>query len=448
MARSPLDRGLTLAQLAAYAGPALPLAALTLPLYVILPTFYAESIGLPLAQVGLILLAVRLIDALSDPVVGVLSDRFHPPLGRRRGWFLAASLPAAVAAYMILTPPEGASGLYLLGWGIALSLGYTACVIPYTAWGADLVSDYHGRSRIAGAREGMVLVGTVLAVSVPGIAEALGAKGQALSLHILALFVAVALPVLTLAAVWRLPEPADTGRPPPALRAGLAHVRANRPFLRLLAAFVLNGFANGLPATLFLFFVARVLEAPQMQGPFLFLYFLCGVAGVPLWLAVSRRFGKHRTWSVAMLGACAIFITVPLLGPGDLWGFAAICVLTGLALGADLALPSSIQADVIDVDTVSSGARRSGLYFALWGLATKLSLALAVGLAFPVLELAGFRTDATGGGTAGLGMLVALYAIVPVGLKLAAIALMWRFPLDAVEHARLSEKIAAVQARV
>ena len=219
-------------------------------------------------------------------------------------------------------------------------------------------------------------------------------------------------------------------------------------FLRLLAAFVLNGFANGLPATLFLFFVARVLEAPQMQGPFLFLYFLCGVAGVPLWLAVSRRFGKHRTWSVAMLGACAIFITVPLLGPGDLWGFAAICVLTGLALGADLALPSSIQADVIDVDTVSSGARCSGLYFALWGLATKLSLALAVGLAFPVLELAGFRTDATGGGAAGLGMLVALYAIVPVGLKLAAIALMWRFPLDAVEHARLSEKIAAVQARV
>lgn len=199
---------LPVARLAAYAGPALPLAALTLPLYVILPTFYAETIGLPLAQVGFILLAVRLIDALSDPVVGVLSDRFHPPLGRRRGWFLAASLPAALAAYMILTPPEDATGLYLLGWGIALSLGYTACVIPYTAWGADLVSDYHGRSRIAGAREGMVLVGTLLAVSVPGIAEALGAKGQALSLQVLALFVVVALPVLTLIAVWRLPEPA------------------------------------------------------------------------------------------------------------------------------------------------------------------------------------------------------------------------------------------------
>lgn len=430
---------LTRAALLVYAAPALPLAALTLPLYVILPTFYAETVGLPLATVGAILLAVRLLDALSDPVVGVLADRYHPPLGRRRGWFLLAALPAALAAYMILTPPGDAGAGYLLFWGIALSLGYTACVIPYTAWGADLVADYHGRSRIAGAREGMVLVGTLVAVSVPALAETLGARDQALGLMILAVFVALALPGLTLLAVLRLPEPVDAGRPLPAFREGLRHVARNRPFLRLLAAFVLNGFANGLPATLFLFFVARVLDAPQMQGPFLFLYFLCGIAGVPLWLAVSRRYGKHRTWSVAMLGACAVFILVPLLGAGDLVGFAIICVLTGLALGADLALPSAIQADVIDVDNLSSGTRRSGLYFALWGLATKLSLALAVGLAFPLLQLAGF--EAGGTGADGLVMLVALYAIVPVALKLAAIALMWRFPLDASEHARLSSAL-------
>jgi Na+/melibiose symporter-like transporter len=110
--------------------------------------------------------------------------------------------------------------------------------------------------------------------------------------------------------------------------------------------------------------------------------------------------------------------------------------LTGIALGADLALPASIQADVIDVDRLSSGARRSGLYFALWGLATKLSLALAVGVAFPLLDLAGFESG--GAGPEGLGVLVALYAVVPVLLKLAAIALMWRFPLDETAQAALS----------
>ncbi|MCC4246390.1 MFS transporter [Stappia indica] len=428
-------------QLAAYAGPALPLAALTLPLYVILPSYYAGAIGLPLAQVGFILLIVRLADAISDPLVGLAADRFHPPLGRRRGWLALAALPAALAAFMILTPPDGAGWVYLLGWGLALSLGYTAAIIPYTAWGAELADDYHGRSRVAGAREGMVLVGTLVAISVPALVEASGAGNQGDALAVLAWLVALALPLTVMLAIRALPEPAEPARALPGLRQGLAHLAANRPFVRLLIAFVVNGFANGLPATLFLFFVARVLEAPQMQGPFLFLYFFCGIAGVPLWIAVSKRLGKHRSWSFAMLGACAIFALVPLLGPGDLVGFAAICVLTGLALGADLALPSAIQADVIDVDRLATGSRRSGLYFALWGLATKLSLALAVGLAFPLLDLAGFAAEGTGDG--GLVMLVALYALVPVALKLVAIALMWNFPLDAGAHAELARSLAA-----
>lgn len=442
---SSTNGGLTRGALAAYAGPALPLAALTLPLYVILPSFYAGTVGLSLGLVGVILLGVRLFDALSDPVVGLLCDRFSPPLGRRRGWLLLGSVPAAVSAWMILTPPPGAGGLYLAGWGLALSLGYTATVIPYSAWGAELAESYHERSRIAAAREGMVLAGTLVAVSLPALFDGMRLGGTPEALGTLGLLVAVGLPGLALVAVARLPEPIEATRRPPRFREGLRHIRENKPFLRLLAAFVVNGFANGLPATLFLFFVARVLERPDLQGAFLFLYFLCGIAGVPIWLAVSRRTGKHKAWSLAMLGACAIFILVPMLGPGDLLAFSAICVLTGIALGADLALPASIQADVIDVDRLSSGARRSGLYFALWGLATKLSLALAVGVAFPLLDLAGFESG--GAGPEGLGVLVALYAVVPVLLKLAAIALMWRFPLDETAQAALSTALREQECR-
>jgi Na+/melibiose symporter-like transporter len=422
-------------QLLSYAAPALPLAALTLPLYVILPSFYAGVIGLPLAQVGTILLAVRLADALSDPIAGILCDRITLPGGRRRGWFLAGSLPAAFAAWMILSPPADAGPLYLLGWGLALSLGYTATIIPYSAWGAELADGYHERSRIAGAREGMVLLGTLVAVSVPAFADATGAGDQRDALIVLGAGIGLSLPLLALVAVLRLPEPSAGTGEMPGLREGFGPMARNRPFQRLLAAFVVNGFANGLPATLFLFFVARVLERPDLQGPFLFLYFLCGVLGVPLWLAVARRIGKHRAWSIAMLGACAIFILVPLIGPGDTIAFSAVCILTGLALGADLALPAAIQADVIDVDRLETGTRRSGLYFALWGLATKLALALAVGIAFPLLDVAGFEADGTG--SEGLSMLVALYAILPVVLKLGAISLMWRFPLDRAAHDRL-----------
>jgi Na+/melibiose symporter-like transporter len=143
-----------------------------------------------------------------------------------------------------------------------------------------------------------------------------------------------------------------------------------------------------------------------------------------------------------MLWASASFVWVPLLGPGDVWPFAMICLLSGLSLGADLALPASIQADVVDLDRLQTGRQRTGLFFAVWSMATKLALALAVGLAFPVLALAGFEPGADNGPVA-LGTLSALYGLVPVVIKLAATALVWNFPITAAAQAELRRRIAA-----
>ena len=141
-----------------------------------------------------------------------------------------------------------------------------------------------------------------------------------------------------------------------------------------------------------------------------------------------------------MLYACAVFACVPLLGPGDVTGFAAICVLTGFALSADLSLPAAIQADVVDVDTADSGAQRTGLFFALWSVATKAALALSGGAALIALDLAGFQAGADNDATA-LAALTGLYALAPVALKLVAVALMWNFPLDRAAHDALRARI-------
>lgn len=424
--------------LLAYALPALPLAALTLPLYVVVPTYYAAALGLPLAAIGQALLAVRIFDAVTDPLVGVLADRTRPRFGRRRTWFLASVPVTVLAVWMLLVPPADAGIGWLFGFGLLLSLGTTASLIPYSAWGAELSTDYAGRSRVAAARETLVVVGTLFATATPAIVQAFGitdAGGTALL--VIAIGVAVLLPSAAILAVAVVPEPHEHSRQRLRLAEGFRQIRANRPFLTLLWAYVLNGFANGLPATLFLFYVGSVLQAPGEAGLLLFVYFLSGVLGVLLWLRVARRLSKSRTWCIAMLFNVAVFAVVPLLGPGDVWPFMAVCVLTGIALGADLALPSSIQADVIDVDTAQSGEQRTGTYVAAWGLGTKLALALAVGVAFPVLEFAGFSADGGPQTASGLTALVALYAVVPILMKLAAIALMWRFPIDAAEQARL-----------
>lgn len=434
-------RELSLVAVAAYALPAIPFAVLTLPLYIVVPAFYAEGLGLPLAAVGQALLLVRLVDALSDPAVGLLADRWRPAFGRRRLWFAAAALPTAFSAWMIFRPPDGAGVGYLVVWGSALSIAWTAALVPYAAWGAELSTTYAGRNRIAAWREIAALVGTLVALSLQAIAPAVADGGQAAVLAAYALLVGIGLPLFASAAIALTPEPDDRSRTRLGLREGLRAMRANTPFLRLVAAFLVNGLANGLPATLFLFFVSERLGAKDLAGLFLVIYFAAGIAGAPLWLALARRVSKHRAWCWAMLLACAVFLFAPFLGPGDTVAFGVICVLTGLAVGADLVLPPSIQADVIDVDTAASGDQRSGLYLAAWGLATKLALAAAVGIAFPLLSLAGFDPASGVRTESGLTMLAWLYGSLPVALKIAAIALMWRFPLDEASHAALRDRI-------
>jgi Na+/melibiose symporter-like transporter len=163
--------------------------------------------------------------------------------------------------------------------------------------------------------------------------------------------------------------------------------------------------------------------------------------GMPFWLWVAKKASKHRSWCYAMLLACAAFIFAPFLPPKAEALFLAVCIVTGFSVGADLVLPASLQADVIDVDTAASGEQRSGIYLAIWGLATKLALALAVGIAFPLLAFSGYDPGAGIRTDFGILMLGLLYAAVPVALKLIAIILMWNFPLDASRQEELREAI-------
>ncbi len=425
--------------LLAYAAPAIPLAALSLPAYIFMPTFYVESLGLGLGAVGAVLLAARLWDVVTDPLVGVLSDRIGWRWGRRRPLVIAGLPLVALAVWMLFRPPDDAGLVHLVGWSFVLHLGWTLMILPLSAMGAELSADYNERSRIAGYREAAVLVGTVVALALPVVVGGAGVPaGQALS--IVAAFVVVGLPLGVLAFAAAVPDPpvVEEWRRP---SGGLAVLWGNRPLRRLIAAHLVNSTANALPATLFLLFVTHGLGLAEQAGAFLLIYFVAGIAAVPLWVWLGRRLGKHRAWALAMLIACGAFVLVPFLGPGAGLAFALIVVVTGLCLGADLVLPSAIQADVVDVDRLMSGHRRAGLLFALWGMITKLSLALAVGIAFPLLDVAGFQEQGDNSPEALLALAL-LYAVLPVILKLIAIVLMRDYPITAQRQQALQRDLA------
>jgi Na+/melibiose symporter-like transporter len=426
--------------LTAYGLLGLPMAAQQLPLYVFLPPFYAEDLGVGLAAVGAALLAARLWDMVTDPLVGWLSDRTGGRFGRRKPWILAGTPLLLVSIWYLFVPPQDAGWLHLMVWTMVAYLGGTLLVLAHQAWGAELSPDYHERSRIAMSRELFAVIGTVATVL---LLMATGGDTAAVMVWIAWGFT-LSLPLTVALALWRVPDTQFAQRrsafePRRALRV----LTRNRPFRCLIAAYFLNGVANGVPASLFLLYIDHLLRPGEeaWKAVLLLAYFLSAVVAVPLWLKLSYRFGKDRTWIVSIVWACLTFVWVPLLGEGDVWWFLAITVLSGLSLGADQALPSAMQADVIDLDRLKSGRQRAGLYFALWGMANKLSLALAAGITFPLLELFGFDAQAERNTPSALLALALLYALLPVAFKLASVWSVAGYPIGPETQARIQRLI-------
>ncbi len=392
----------------AYGSLGLPLAFAALPLYVHVPRFYAETTGMSLALLGTLLLIARLGDAFIDPCLGWLADRL--PRRRLLGWAL---VPFGLGFVALLNPPAASAAPWLLATLLLTYGGFSAATIAYQAWGADLGADSIRRTRLTAAREGFGLCGVLLAVALPALLAADLATGIGRLAYVLP-------PLLVLGAlVTFLPTRAGTpavAHHQPIIDA-LRAVTADPAFRCLLLVFVANGIAAGLPATLFLFFVADVLQAEAASGWLLALYFAAGAASLPLWVRLAARWGRVTAWLAAMLLAMAAFAGTATLGPGELTAFAIICIASGLALGADLALPAAIAADL--------GERlgRPGACFGLWNFVAKLNLALAAGLALPLLDRLGYVP----GQASGLAALTIAYALLPLVFKALAAALLWRW---------------------
>jgi Na+/melibiose symporter-like transporter len=409
----------------------LPLAFVALPLYVLLPNHYARAFGVPLATLGALLLGARLFDALIDPLLGRWSDRLFARAQQLEslrwvlGWAAAAAAVLGAGFSMLFFPPVSQLAPLLAWAAISLSLTYAAyslLTIMHQSWGAMLGGDEAQRSRIVAWREGLGLLGVILASVSPMVVGMAGTTG---------LF------FLALALGWwgwtraRQPPAAD----PASVASDLAvvpHHRAavtrmwlpfHRPgFRALLAVFVVNGIASAVPATLILFFVQDRLQAPeQMQPLFLGSYFVFAAMAIPLWLKVVQRLGLASTWALGMLLAVVVFSFAMLLGAGDIAGFWLVCALAGVALGTDLALPGAMLAGVIQ----GSGDRGSaeGAYFGWWNFATKLNLALAAGVALPVLGLLGYTPGAQD--PQALQTLAWAYCLLPCVLKLVALSLLY-----------------------
>ncbi|MBT5205016.1 MAG: MFS transporter [Gammaproteobacteria bacterium] len=453
----------------------LPMAVIGYPLAIWIPAHYAGGLGLSLAAVGTILMLARFTDVITDPIIGELSDRWQTRFGRRKPWLIVGAPLMMIGVYKLFIPPEGVGLMYFLIWLTLFFLGSTIISLPHRAWGAELSSDYHQRSRVTAARELYVLFGLMVAAAVPMIIEILadrgGSVGQVFSalwqdatgaftgnlgdtkpvdratltgpvLAGLAWVIIGVLPVCVFLVNSFVKEPANHHPSKLSLREGASLVWRNGPMRRILMIALLVIFGESFRNAVSLFFIRDIVGIPTIGAAYFF-YFIAGLAAIPFWLWLGRTIGKHRAFLCTLVTVAIVSGGNFFLSNGDYLPFFLMFIIKGFCFGGLQFLPVAMLADVIDVDTARSGANRAGTYFAILGLTEKLAVALGTGFSLNVVGLLGF--DPTGGMAAstdaGILSLRIVYCGGPILFYGLALKLIWSYPLTPQRQERLRQSI-------
>jgi Na+/melibiose symporter-like transporter len=399
---------------------ALPLAFAGLPLYIHAPDFYVRDLGLNIGLIGIILLAIRLFDAVQDPLIGYISDKHAS--GRFEIIAAGAVMLAGGMAALFYGPQFGFPVYVWFTLSMVLATtGFSIVTINLNMIGGFWHDNPDQRRRISAWREAFTLTGLLIASVLPAALQILIPAEDAFRVLFWVFGV-----VMVAGFVMFTRFMARLSRGHKIIKAVTKKGLSFRPIItgpdrHFFGVYFLTHLAAAIPGVLVLFFIRDYLGAGHLSGLFLCLYFIAGAALMTVWVKLANIIGSERAWLVSMLLAVATFSWAFFLHPGDIIFYGIICVLSGLALGADLALPPAILADRITRQNTEDEATQ---YYALMAFISKTAIAIASGFSLFILDQLGFIAGAKNPPEVMQG-LITLYALVPCLIKLIAAFALW-----------------------
>jgi GPH family glycoside/pentoside/hexuronide:cation symporter len=430
-----------------YGAPSFAGAGMAIPIAIHLTIFYSDVILVPLGLIALVKALARALDALTDPVMGWLTDSTRTRWGRRRPWILFGAPAAALAFYLMFTPPEDISGANATAWFAATYICYylfhTVYIIPHNGLGPELTLDYNERSMLFGIREAFVVLGTLAAaVAPPLFIQAMGGAREGYSGF--AALLAVLLAALYANLVLQIRERPDFGaRAPNPLVPGLRRVFRNKAFRILLIVYLTGAITGAIPGLMMPYFTKYVLQPENPDAwlaIFLAAYFGSGFLVLPIWIWLARRFEKKPVWLASFVpgitGSTALFF----MGPGDIWPTFFVLIWAGAAFGAGLFLGPAMQADVIDYDELYTGKRREAQYGALWSIMQKFVVIPSMSVPLAILASVGYLPNVPQTETVQF-TISAIFGLGPATTASIALILGFMYPISRRVHQKIWDGI-------
>lgn len=433
-----------------------PTSAAGMPIFIFILPYYAGDLGLGLSLVGILFFLGRLTDIVTDPIMGVLIDRFPSRWGKHKHWIFISAPIFMVATYLIFLPPtSNPSSLYFFVSLFLVYLSFTLSSIAQLSWSTFIAPDYDDRTRLLTLRELMALLGMFCVIAIPAIVElydtSLSAKVSAIGV-----FVLIVIPLITINGLYQVPDTklkkvqSKIENPFKTFKSFFGNSMLNK----IVLAAALIAFCMSLNGALYLIWMDVVMELPEYSSRLMLMYYLVSVFGLGIWRYLSIKTSKHFAAGISCLYAIIILL-IGLIGfffirdmdqSLKLIAVGSFIVLYGFSFSGPMPLINAIIADISDKLSLEQGENISGTVFSYLTTITKVGFALAAVVPYLVLEIVwGFDITLGTENTDSSKMAIFyIYTFVPIICYSIASYMLFSHSLGRDEH----EKIKSVMEEV
>ena len=413
--------------------------------------YLTDTAGVSAAAAGIAIMVGKIWDAITDPIMGFVSDRTRTRWGRRRPYLLFGSVPLLLAMWHFFTAPHFKTDIGGMLWAIialcVLNTAYTVVNIPYGALTPELTKDYKERTALNGFRFSFAVIGTILGAAIVLPIVELAGGDRRLGFSIVGLLFGLVMAGTILITFFSVREPDRTGEPRPSAKffETFLGVFKNRTFVRLLLTYACHLTGLTFLQTILVYYFKYMYGNESMTTLALIFLLVTAMVNIPVSVLVSKHIGKKRTYQVALAILVVCCTGIFLFGHTLGMTFTLVAMIfAGVGVGFAYVPPYAMLPDVVEVDAVQNGERRDGAFYGMWTFTSKLGTALATASTGLLLGWSGFIADMAQT-TQTLFAIRLIIGPIPVAILLTGILVVNKYPLDEATYDRLIRHAANPQ---